>query len=966
MTTAFDKAHSVVVRLAEEFHKNRVHYLGPRYQESEARLDFIDKFWIALGWDVNHDVQRNPYEQEVKVERGVNVGAARKRADYAFFAAPNFREGDVKFFVEAKRPSADLATPDNCFQLARYAWSGHIPISVLFSFNEIVILDCRAKPDIETSHQRVLKRYHVSDFGKSDLFAEIYWLFSREALAQGSIDKFAKTLPTKRGAVQRGLFKGGYQGIDDVFLQELDGYRDALARNFKNNNPALDGDALTELTQRTLDRLVFMRFLEDKLIEPEPLVSKFGVKSGRVWDDFIAASRRLDGIYNGIVFKKSALLDSPAFKVHDDQFAAICEELSDINSPYDFNAIPIHILGSIYENFLGKVIVATEKRAHVELKPEVRKAGGVYYTPEEIVHFMVENTVGLAIEGKTPAQIAEMKIADIACGSGSFLLGVFDYLLRFHTRYYAENPKRAKKGDLSLRDDGIHLSLAKKREILVNNIFGADIDSQAVEVAQLSLYLKLLQDETQGTIRGYQLEIGETLLPSMTKNIVCGNSIVGMDVLEGLLFEPVEERKLNPMEWNQRFPSIMRNGGFDVILGNPPYVDSEWMTQTAPVERAYCSNRYKAASGNWDLFCVFIERAATLLKPSGLTSLIVPNKLASAGYARKAREVLTADNTLLALRDYSHVKVFPVAVYPIIYIAKKATARPRSTVLLETMSVDGGEVKVSEGAKLPYAKYFADAAAPWQIFANSSNVDFIQALVKKFPPLADPTIADVTGAATVSEAYLLQHSVKESGTGFKLINSGSIDRFCPLWGVKECRYLGASYLHPTISRTELHKVAAARSVQASAVKIIVAGMTLRLECVLDSTGEYIAGKSTSVVLPKVDPFFLLGILNSKLVNFFYESMFGGNKLAGGYLRVGPPQLGQIPVPANASPKEVKQLAGVVKKLMEAQVQLVASRSDKDIEYLRNKCEVLDQQIDVLVFELYGLSDADRRVVLKIA
>jgi hypothetical protein len=426
-------------------------------------------------------------------------------------------------------------------------------------------VDCRFKPDLATALQRNLKKFHYSQYADKEVFAEIYWLFSREAVAGGSLEKYAESLPKKRGA----MLRGSYQSIDEAFLEELDAHRDTLAHIFKNSNPKLDGEALTEATQRTLDRLVFIRFLEDKLIEPQHLVARFGER-GNAWGDFIATSKRLDGIYNGIVFKKNDILDSPTFKVDDDQFAKICASLSHVNSPYDFNAIPIHILGSIYERFLGKVIVATDKRARVEEKPEVRKAGGVYYTPEYIVRYIVENTVGKLIEGKTPAQIAEMRFADIACGSGSFLLGVYDLLIRYHTKFYNENPGKAKKGDVMPREDGLHLSLHAKRKILVNNLYGVDIDNQAVEVAQLSLYLKLLQDETPGSARQYFLDFEQqALLPSLNKNIVCGNSLIGTDILSGELFEPVEERKLNPMNFEDRFPEIMKRGGFDAVVGNP-------------------------------------------------------------------------------------------------------------------------------------------------------------------------------------------------------------------------------------------------------------------------------------------------------------------------------------------------------------------------------------------------------------
>jgi adenine-specific DNA-methyltransferase len=538
MPSNFDEAFAAVQSLAKDFDAQKDFYLSPKYQEAEVRKEFIDKFLIALGWDVNHDTQKNPYEQEVKIERKEH-GVSQRRADYAFHLAPNFR--DVKFYIEAKKPFGDIATPDNYFQTIRYGWGSKTPIAALFDFEQFEIVDCRFKPDLATALQRNLKRFKYTEYADKEKFAEIYWLFSREAVAGGSLEKYAGTLPKKRGA----MLRGSYQSIDEAFLEELDAHRDTLAHIFKNSNPKLDGESLTEATQRTLDRLVFIRFLEDKLIEPQNLVARFGERGG-AWGDFIAASRRLDGIYNGIVFKKNDLLDTPTFKVDDDQFAKICASLSHVNSPYDFNAIPIHILGSIYERFLGKVIVATDKRARVEEKPEVRKAGSVYYTPEYIVRYIVENTVGKLIAGKTPAQIAEMRFADIACGSGSFLLGVYDLLIRHHSKFYNENPGKAKKGDVMKREDGLHLSLQKKRDILVNNIYGVDIDNQAVEVAQLSLYLKLLQDETPGSTRQYILDFEQqALLPSLNKNIVCGNSLVGRRVC--LVYE--EAHSLIP-EWN--------------------------------------------------------------------------------------------------------------------------------------------------------------------------------------------------------------------------------------------------------------------------------------------------------------------------------------------------------------------------------------------------------------------------------
>ena len=295
---------------------------------------------------MNHDEQTNPYEQEVKVEPAVSA-AGQRRADYAFHLAPNYL--DVRFFVEAKKPHGDIATADNYFQTIRYGWNNGTPLAVLTDFKQFHVLDCRYKPDIDRALHRHVARYHYSEYSDRKKLAEIYWLFSHEAIADRSLEKRAKELPELRGKTdQHGLFPCRYQSIDESFLKELDEHRTALARTFKSKNPALDGETLTELAQRTLDRLVFTRFLEDKGIEPQHLVDHFGDK-GTVWEDFIAASRRLDGIYNGVVFKHHEILDDRTFRVDDLVFAGICENLAHVNSPYDFDAIPIHILGSIYE-----------------------------------------------------------------------------------------------------------------------------------------------------------------------------------------------------------------------------------------------------------------------------------------------------------------------------------------------------------------------------------------------------------------------------------------------------------------------------------------------------------------------------------------------------------------------------------------------------------------------------------------
>ena len=313
MPPTLEQAQDLIASLTKDYEKHRRAYLLPEYSEARVRGDFIDKFFAALGWDVLHRVQKNPFEQEVKVEPNVNVGTSQRRADYAFYIAPNFR--DVRFYAEAKKPYGALATKDNYFQTIRYGWNSGTPIAVLSYFEELHILDCRYKPDIDSALSAAIKKYSYKDYLSPKAFAEIYFLLSRDAVQQNSLDKCAAALPKKRGEpTQKGPFAANLQPMDQAFLEELDADRATLARSLKHLNPRLDGETLTELTQRTLDRLVFLRFLEDKLIESKDSVSAF-LNPKTAWDTFLSASRRLDRIYNGIVYKTHPLLDSSELRV---------------------------------------------------------------------------------------------------------------------------------------------------------------------------------------------------------------------------------------------------------------------------------------------------------------------------------------------------------------------------------------------------------------------------------------------------------------------------------------------------------------------------------------------------------------------------------------------------------------------------------------------------------------------------
>jgi hypothetical protein len=999
VATSLDEGFQAVQVLVKDFHAGTAHFLSPEYQEAAVRKDYIDKFFVALGWDVDHDIQRNPFEQEVKLENRVTVGGAQRRADYAFFIAPNFR--DPRFLVEAKKPAGGLATADNYFQTTRYGWHKQNLLAGLTDFLELHLLDCRYKPNIDTALQRCVRKYHYTDYADAEKFAEIYWLLSREAVASNSLDKLATSLPQpKKTAKQHRLFTGGYQGLDESFLQELDEHRLALARAFKSQNHDLDSGTLTELTQRTLDRLVFMRFLEDKLIEPEHFVPRFG-QHGPAWYDFVAESRRLDTIYDGIVFKRHDILDAPGFPVDNHAFLLICEALCHLNSLYDFNEIPIHILGSIYERFLANVIVATGKRVRIEPKPEVRKAGGVFYTPDYVVRYIVEETVGKLIEGKTPAQIARMRFADIACGSGSFLLAVFDLLLRHHTRYYNGNPTKARKGDCILRDGVLHLSLEKRRDILLNNIYGVDIDPQAVEVTQLSLDLKLLEEETLASARSYQRLMHAALLPPLNQNIVCGNSLIEQDILHGKLFAADEERRLNPMSFRGRFPEAVAAGGFDAIVGNPPYIRMEALTEI----KDYLKSHYASHAERADLYAYFIERAHTLLKPGGRFGMIVSNKFLRANYGKQLREFLTANAAVERIVDLAGLPVFPGAtVRTILLLTSRAAHGDRGVFYCPPLALDSFAAVASNAVPLAQAirgiGHEVPAGAltqPIWGFAASGAERLLARLKEMSTTLATycngqicrGIVSGLTAAFLIDGAKrqaILDANPEAAEIIKPVLNGRQIRRYYMRPGDQyliytfhgvQIRKYPAIEEHLRPFRSQLVKRATKQAWYElqqpqlrfvplmEGAKIIFPDIAMSPRFCFDAAGYY--GTNTTYFIPGAD-LYLLSILNSKLGYFYFrETCAGLEGKTDIYLRFFGQYLEGFPVhqpdPTNCADRTRRdRLALLAEQMTQAQNLRARARTDRDKDYYENRLLALDREIDETVYELYALTENEIALV----
>lgn len=993
----FDEAFHRVKDLVDSFKENEREFLSPSYSETDVRKDFIDKFWIALGWDVNHDLQKNPYERQVKVENNVNVEGRRKKADYAFFA-PNFR--DVLFFVEAKKPARNIDNPDDYFQTVRYGWNAGTPLSILTDFEQFRLLDCRYKPDVHAALHRAVKKFHFTEYADEEKFREIYHLFSNGAAAGGALEKFAAALPKAPGrAVQRKLFGGAYKSVDEDFLQELDALREWLARAFKNRNPGLNGEELTEATQRTLDRLVFMRFLEDKLIEPDAIVERLGER-GTAWGDFISESSRLDRTYNGIIFKRHAIIDDASFSADDRVFADVRERLAHTNTSYNFNYIPIHVLGSIYERFLGKIIVTTAKRAKVVEKPEVRKAGGVYYTPEFIVRYIVGQAVGEIIRGKTPEEVSAMRFADIACGSGSFLLGVYDELLRHHASYYNEPQNRRKAlkaGCVENADGSLRLSLTQRKDILLNNIYGVDLDAQAVEVAQLSLFLKLLEDETTASAKSYQLHFRETMLPSLGKNVVHGNSLIGWDVLDGKLFEDEEERKLHPLDFSQAFPEVMRQGGFSAIVGNPPYVRIQGFPRK---QIEYFSRHYQSAKGNYDLYVNFVERAFDLIGPGGKVGLIVPNKFFKTDYGVGLRKFIADNKALERVVDFGSKQVFQATTYTCLLFLSKdekrtceyTSAEPNDESLSSSRFVSVGNDTLKESAWLFAGE--ADQRLMSKLLQRSVRLLDLPADMSRGSSTGDDETFVIGAAGVEAEEEILRTPIFASdfnryvfrptgkwrvifpyeivGGAARLYTEEELGRKFPrAYGYLKSR---RAALEKRKQFAQWYGYSAPRNLYLhSKAQLIVPLLADRglftyippeereRICPMASGGFTIAVAESC----EMSPLYVLGLLNSRLL--FWKLARESNVFRGGWITCTKQYFGELPIRVinfsdDADRARHDRMVDLVTQMLKAKEQQGQARTDHHRNFYENKCAMLNRQIDTLVYELYDLSAEEIKIL----
>ena len=884
-----EKAREEVKKLVEKLESYSKDELDSMPEE-DIKFQFIEPLFEALGWE------REQISKEARILKG--------RADYVLKIG-----NQEKLVVEAKKTNVHLLEEQGR-QAVSYAYHRKIKFSVLTNFKYIRVY--HALSNIKNIDKNLLKKDGVYFILEAKDFVEkfdLLWLLSKESFENGEIDKL---LSTRDERVNR--------SIDESILADLLEFRELLSKDLKSKRNYLEDLQIDEVVQILIDRLIFMRSVEDRGLEAKDFLLKIvkdveqGLTDMNLWGVLKAQFKRFDGTYDSKLFEEGILEKEGFFdnKVLARVVRGLYYGTLHQQERYMFDEIPVDLLGSIYEQYLGIVLLGTGKRVKLDLESGKRKKMGIYYTPSYIVEYIIKNTVGEYVKGKSLDEILKIKIVDPACGSGSFLIRAFSELCGV-VEERLRNGEKSKDYSSFQKWDG-KLSLGEKATILKNCIYGVDLDEKAVELAQLNLLLKILEEETR--------ETKNKRLPSLLKNIRNGNSLISDSNFE------------KAFVWEAQFPEVFADAGFDVVVGNPPYVRSQLLKSN---DKVYFSKTYISASNQYDLYVLFIEKAIKILKQNGFLGFINPNKFLISDYGLKLREFIIENSKFKKIIDVSNLEVFKgVGTYPIIFVLQKSLDKEDIKILRDVKNSN-----LFSGGKFNY-----EILSPLSFENNDKKIISLE-IKGEVEELCKKIKANSFRLEELAEVYrgVIPPSQKEYVVEEELENSKKalrgrdIGRYLHKWNGKFLKYN--------------KKLNVSKSKKFEGEKIIMPRTVLSLKASLDEEDLNLIDRAYYIKLKedRVSIKVLLGIINSKLIDFYYKTYFGASHLQGNYLDLKGVDLKKIPIkiPDEKQSAKIEELVERIMKFF---------REGKSEQDIRN----VDYEIDEEVYRLYGITDEEKRVI----
>lgn len=578
-----------------------------------------------------------------------------------------------------------------------------------------------------------------------------------------------------------------------------------------------------------------------------------------------------------------------------------------------------------------------------------RRAAGAYFTPDPVVRYIVRHTLAPLLQDASPDR--PPRILEPACGEGVFLVEAYRYLLEWLlARYQRESGhgrclERGNSGEW-------RLTFEERKRILFASLFGVDQDISYVQAAKYALAQAAADGDQQRT---------DSLTRQLDANIHCGDALIGPDFQA----ERGRVEATNPFSWEDAFGHFLKppNEGFDAIIGNPPYVNVRILTKSrGKVVKDYLKSRYRCAYGSYDLYVLFLEKAHELLRPGGMCGLIVPNKIAAMDYARPCRSLLLERTILTRITDVSQCGAFRnVGVYPYVVIWKKG--HPNGRHHIDVFHAGSTDELAGDRTTLRVSQAELSAEAGLSIH-GSLNVES-RATTRPLGEIAELHSGTTGFAASKVAADLRERSADQGEDCFDFIVSGNIDRYVIQLG--DVRFMKRDFARPVLPRQSnclsLRKRELFRD-----PKIVVAGMTRRLEAAYHPGGLALGVQVYAVAKPAEDSGYLLALLNSRLLSYLFRIRFQAKHLAGDYLAINKGPLGRLPIriidPANERERRRQQR---LVELAEAMQDRSAGRSLRKSELMEHETaskqlESMDREIDRIVYQLYGLTDHEIQTV----
>ena len=866
------------------------------YSEEETKKDFILPLFRALGWNIEE-------KKEVSAEEYIKSSG---RVDYGFYL--NSRS---KFYLEAKPLSADLYNEKYANQAIKYSWNKSVTWAILTDFENIKVFNAQVidkalmdKQLFDISYSEFLNRF-------DDL-----WLLSRKSFETDELDKYAEKIGKKIQKIS----------VTKKLYEDLNNARLLLTKMFLAWNSELQNKKhlVDEGVQKVLDRIMFIRVAEDRSIEQptlRPLIREWQVRwnSGKkdklLYQYMIDKFTELNDVYNSHIFSKHP---SDTWKEHGNKIKEIRETLygKEDYYEYDFKVMPADVLGTVYEQYLGHRLLQSLQgdlfdTKDLKLAKDVRKRKeqGIYYTPSFIVDHIVEQALGPVLERcKTITDLQKIKILDPACGSGSFLVKAFELIYKKYEEFNTEGQ-------------------AVKLQILINNLYGVDLDEQAVEISKLNLLLSALEERRK--------------LPDLT-NIKNGNSLIsGTD-------EEMEKqfgknwRDEKPFNWLEEFPEVFKQGGFDVIIGNPPYVTTKY-GKISDFSKKFFIQNFECAYDKLDLYILFIEKAIKILKEHGFVSFITPWNFLANFYSFKIRKFLL-DNTKIKLLYKLSPNTFDgVIVDNVIFVLEKDKDNKNNEILLDDFLDKKNQKRIKQNTYLNNEKY---------VFTISSN-DVADKILGKMK-LQSKKLGDIAlnyiGIMTGGQKEMIANNPIFKNS--KPVLSGrDIDKWT---------YLNRGNF-VNFDKSKIHSNDNEK-IYLSEKKILLRKTGRDFVACLDINQFYTIQSLYNIVVKDKEYVeeYLLSLLNSKLFTYIYNKFFITNPEVFPYIKRR--SLDQLPIKILFKDQQ-KIFIKLSDKMLELHKKLEEmSEHSNEWENIKSEIEKTDKKIDEEVYKLYGLESDEIEIV----